>query len=93
VAGNKRKLSRKEFNGWSEYFNYEFDQHSKIELYLARLINLMEIFVGGQSDMAGCYIPPLSREMVEKAEAEYRQNEMISADEMAAMLKGAYNGE
>ena len=82
MAGNKRKLSKREFNGWAEYFDYDFNQYQKLELYLARILSVMYGLAGAKIPMAECYIPELNPEL---------NNERLNADEAAAMLKGMFN--
>jgi hypothetical protein len=82
VAGNKRRLSKREFNGWAEYFDYDFNQYQKLELYLARILNVLYGLAGAEIPMNECYIPVLNQEL---------NSDRLNADEAAAMLKGMFN--
>ena len=81
MAGNKRKLSKREFNGWAEYFDYDFNQYQKLELYLAQILNVLHGLAGADIPIEKCYIPELNPEL---------NNERLNADEAAAMLKGMF---
>jgi len=94
VAGNKRKLSRKEFNGWAEYFNHEYEQHSKIEWYLANILQAVSGVGGVEVSIAECFNPPLDPELVEQAKIEQKMKNALNAEDGAAALRGLFgNGQ
>ena len=61
MASNKLKLSKREYVKWAEFFEWEHEQRTKQETYLARLIYLAERQVYKEpAEMKDCFCPPLT---------------------------------